>query len=68
MLNMEPVYGRVGVGDVVTDTGFVSGVDHLSIATGFTLDVDPSFVEPEFMPKYEATFRDECAEENFVSK
>jgi hypothetical protein len=68
MLNIEPVCGSVGIDDVVTDMGFVSGVDHLSIATGFTPDVDPSFVEPEFMLEYEATFRDECAEENFVLK
>jgi hypothetical protein len=41
----------VGVGDVLPDTGFI-------------LDIDPSFVEPEFMPEYEATFEDECAEDS----
>jgi hypothetical protein len=64
MLNMEPVYRSVGVGDADADTGFILGVDHQSIATRFALDVDPSFVEPEFMSKYEMTFGDERAEDS----
>jgi hypothetical protein len=59
MLNVESVYGSVGVGDAVADTRFISGVDPQPIATGFALNVDPCFVEPEFMPKYEVTFGDE---------
>jgi hypothetical protein len=46
MLNVEPVCGSVDVGDVVVDTGFISGVDPQPIATGFVLNFDPSFVEP----------------------
>jgi hypothetical protein len=53
---VEPVCGSVSVGDGVTDTDFISGVDLQPISTGFVLDVDLSFVKPEFMPKYEATF------------
>jgi hypothetical protein len=63
-LNMKPVCESLGVGDVVADTGFISGVDPLPIATGFTIDVDPSFVESEFMPKYEVAIRDERAEDS----
>jgi hypothetical protein len=48
----------VGVSDVLPDMGFISGVDSQPIA----LDVDPSFVEPEFILEYEATFRNERAE------
>jgi hypothetical protein len=61
VLNMKLVCKSVGVGDGVTDTGFISGVDHQPIATEFSLDVDPSSVESEFMPKYEAAFGDERA-------
>jgi hypothetical protein len=50
----------VGVGDVLPDTGFISGVDPQPIA----LDVDPSFVELKFMLEYEVTFGDECAEDS----
>jgi hypothetical protein len=39
----------VGVGDAVADTGFISGVDPQSIASGFAVDVDPSFIKPVFM-------------------
>jgi hypothetical protein len=42
---VEHVYGSVGVDDVLPDTGFILGVDPQPIA----LDVDLSFVEPEFM-------------------
>jgi hypothetical protein len=48
-LNDKLVYGSVYVGDAVADTEFILGVDPQPITTGFTLDVDPSFVEPEFM-------------------
>jgi hypothetical protein len=62
VLNVELVCRSVGTGDVFVDTGFISGVDHLPIAIGFIPDVDPSFIEPEFMPEYEVAFRDERAE------
>jgi hypothetical protein len=39
-------------------------VNPQQIATGFTLDVDPSFIKPEFMPEYEATFGDERVEDS----
>jgi hypothetical protein len=64
MLNVELVCRSVGIGDVAADTVFISGVDHQSITAGFALDVDPSFIEPEFMPEYKAMFRDECAEDS----
>jgi hypothetical protein len=54
MLNVKPVSGSVSVGDTVTDAGMISGVDHQPIATSFTLNVDAPFVEPEFMPEYDA--------------
>jgi hypothetical protein len=54
----------VGVGDSVADTGFISGVDPQPIGTGFTLDIDPSFIEPEFMSKYETAFGDERVEDS----
>jgi hypothetical protein len=57
---VEHVCGSVGVGDVLPNTGFISGVDPQPIA----LDVDPSFVEPEFMPKYEVAFGNECTEDS----
>jgi hypothetical protein len=63
-LNVEPVCGSVGVGDVIIDTRFILGVDPLPIATRFTPDVDPSFIEPEFLPEYEAAFGDERAEDS----
>jgi hypothetical protein len=44
----------VGVSDAPDDTGFISGVDSHLIATGFVIDVDLSYIEPEFMPEYEA--------------
>jgi hypothetical protein len=59
VLNVEPVCKSVGVGDVVADTGFISGVDLRSIATGFAHDIKMPFIEPEFMSEYEATFEDE---------
>jgi hypothetical protein len=64
VLNVEPVCGSVGVGDGVADTGLISYVDPQPNATGFGLDVDPSFVKSEFMPKYEAMFGDKCAEDS----
>jgi hypothetical protein len=63
MLNMELVCGSMSAGDVVTDSRFISNVDPQPIATGFALDVDSSFVEPEFIPEYETTFRDERAKD-----
>jgi hypothetical protein len=66
MLNEEPVCGSVGVGDAATDTGFISGVDAQPIATGFSLYIDSSFIEPEFMPEYETMFGDEHAEDSAV--
>jgi hypothetical protein len=39
-------------------------VDHQPIDTGFALNVDPSFVESEFMSEYEMTFGDERAEDS----
>jgi hypothetical protein len=64
VFNVKPVYQSVGVGDAAVDTGFISGVDHQPIATGFALDVDLSFVELEFMPEYEAAFGDDCAKDS----
>jgi hypothetical protein len=64
VLNVEHVCGSVGVDDIVADMGFILGVDPQPIATGFTLYVDLSFVEPEFIPKYETSFRDERAEDS----
>jgi hypothetical protein len=61
VLNEEPVCRSVDVGDTAVNTGFISGVDSQPIATGYTLNVDPSFVEPEFMLEYEAVFADERA-------
>jgi hypothetical protein len=52
---VEHVCESVGVGDVLPDTGFMSGVDPQPIA----LDVDSSFMELEFMLEYEAAFGDE---------
>jgi hypothetical protein len=54
----------VGVGDGVVDTVFISDVDSQPIATGFALDIIPSFIEPKFMPVYEATFGDEHADDS----
>jgi hypothetical protein len=61
---VEPICESVGVGDGVTDTMFISGVDPQPIATGFALDVDPSFVELKFMPEYEAALGDERLEDS----
>jgi hypothetical protein len=59
LLNVEPVCGSVGVGDVLPDMGFIPVVDPQPAATGFALYVDPSFLEPEFMLEYEVAFGDE---------
>jgi hypothetical protein len=56
---LEPISGSVGVGDVVADAGFISDVDPQPTAIGFTLDVDPPSVEPEFITDYKVVFRDE---------
>jgi hypothetical protein len=64
VLNVEPVSRSVGVGDVVANAGIISGVDPQPIATGFTLDVDPPSVEPDFMPEYDTTSGDEQAEDS----
>jgi hypothetical protein len=63
---MEPVSGSVGVGvgDVVADMEMISGVDPQPIATVVALIVDVFSVEPEFMSEYDATFRDERAEDS----
>jgi hypothetical protein len=61
---VELVCGSVGVGDGVVDTMFISDVDPQPIATGFALDIIPSFIEPKFMPVYEATFGDEHADDS----
>jgi hypothetical protein len=61
---MEPICRSVGVSDGVADTGFTSCVDPQPIATGFVLNVDPSFIELKFMPKYEAVFEDEHVEDS----
>jgi hypothetical protein len=53
----------VDVGDAVADAEFILGVHSQPTTTGFTLDVDLSFVEPEFIPEYEVTFGDERAED-----
>jgi hypothetical protein len=64
ILNVKPVCRSMGAGDVVVDTGFISGIDPHPIATGFTIDIDSSFIELEFMLEYEATFQDERAEDS----
>jgi hypothetical protein len=65
VLNVEPVCGSVGVGYGVANMGLILlGVDPEPIATGFTQDVEPSFIEPEFMPEYKTTFGDECAKDS----
>jgi hypothetical protein len=64
VLNVEPVCESVDVGDVVADTEFILGVNPQPIATRFALDVDPSFIALEFMPKYETTFGDEHADDS----
>jgi hypothetical protein len=63
VLNVEPICGSAGVGGAATDMGFISGLDPQPMATGFSLNVDPSFTELEFMPKYEAMFGDERVED-----
>jgi hypothetical protein len=64
VLNVEPECRSVGVGDTTVDIGFISGVDPQPIATRFALDVDPSFVESEFLLEYEVVFGDEGAEDS----
>jgi hypothetical protein len=64
VLNKESICESVSVGDAATDTGFISGVDHQPIATGFDLNIDPPFIKPEFMPECEATFGAECVEDS----
>jgi hypothetical protein len=64
MLNVEPIYISVGVGDVVADAEFISGVDTRLIATDFVLDVEPPSIEPEFMPEYEVIYGDEWVEDS----
>jgi hypothetical protein len=64
VLNMEPISGSVGVGDVVADAEFISDVDHSPIATYFALDIDLLSIEPEFMPEYEVAFGDERVEDS----
>jgi hypothetical protein len=64
VLNVKHVCRNVGVGDGVVDTGFISGVDPQPNAIGFALDVDPFFIELEFMPEYEVTFGDERVEDS----
>jgi hypothetical protein len=59
VLNVEPVSTSAGVGDA----GFISGVDPQPTTIGSTLNVDSPFVESEFIPKYEAVFGDERAED-----
>jgi hypothetical protein len=61
VLNVKPICGSVGVGDGVTDTGFILAVDPQPIDTGFIIDIDPSSVNPKFMPEYVTTFGDERA-------
>jgi hypothetical protein len=46
---VEHLCRSVGVGDVLPDTGFISGVDPQPIS----LDVDPFFMELEFMTEFE---------------
>jgi hypothetical protein len=64
LLNVEPVSGSVGVGDAIANAGFISGVDPQPTTIGLTQDVDPSSIESEFMPKYEAAFEDECSKDS----
>jgi hypothetical protein len=61
---VEPICESVGFGDGVADAVFISGVDPQPITTRFVLDVHLSFVEPEFMPKYEVAFGDERAQDS----
>jgi hypothetical protein len=64
VLNVEHISRSVGVGDVVADAGFISGVDPQPTAISFALDVDLPFVELKFMAKYEVVFGDERAEDS----
>jgi hypothetical protein len=61
---VKPICGSEGVGDSTIDTGFISRVHPQPIATRFVLNIDLSFVEPEFMLEYEATFGEERAEDS----
>jgi hypothetical protein len=60
---VELVCGSVGVGDGIADTVFISSVNLQPIATGFFLNVDSSFIKPEFMLEYEAMFGDKSVED-----
>jgi hypothetical protein len=64
ILNVKLVSASVGVGDVVADVGFISGVDPHPTAIDSTLGVDPPSVERKFMSEYEIAFRDERAEDS----
>jgi hypothetical protein len=62
VLNVEVVSTSVGVGDIITDAGFISGVDPQPIGTGLVLDIDPPSVELVLMPEYNTVFGDERTE------
>jgi hypothetical protein len=47
VLNEKLVCESVSVSDAAADTGFISDVNPQPIATGFAIDVDPSFIELE---------------------
>jgi hypothetical protein len=64
VLNVEPTSGSVGIGDAIADVSMISGVDPQPIATAFALNVDVPFIEPEFMPEYDATFGNQRAEDS----
>jgi hypothetical protein len=64
VLTVEYVLGGVGVADIIADVGMILGVDPHPTATVVTLSVDASFVDPEFMPEYDAVFGDELAEDS----
>jgi hypothetical protein len=64
VLNLKPISGSVGVGDVVADVGTILGVDPYPIVTTVTLTGDASSIEPEFMPEYDPVFEDERAEDS----
>jgi hypothetical protein len=63
VLSIEPISENVGVGDVVTDVGMISGVDPQPIATTITQTVEAPSIDLEFMPEYDAAFGDEQAED-----
>jgi hypothetical protein len=68
VLNVEPVYGSVGVGDGVADTGFILGVNPQLVDTRFVVDVDPSSIDQNFMLEYEAIFGDERVEDSIDNR